>query len=200
MSTAFPYDCDLKREGHHELVGALAFLKGASGNFGRFDLRGWIDEHLVTPGLMPQHATVTERGAGTLPVVAPSAGFDREAHGPLWDLLAIARARVLDALRGFRGTPANDRFLAGAIFGRRVGRVRFGKQSVWAARLPVGETLSNIVLSLFVVDILSHRERYETSLCFCEVCGNVFFDATSSMPLRCAEDYLARPSFARANG
>ena len=102
-------------------------------------------------------------------------------------MLAAARARILSALRGLRALPPDDRFLSAAIFSGRVRRQSAAARSEWAARPELTAPLSAMVLSLFAVDILTHREQYDRELCLCEVCGRLWFDPEAEMRTRCAD-------------
>ena len=90
-------------------------------------------------------------------------------------VLLAARIRVVTSLRGLMDTPVDDRFLASCIFAGRVRRQRQEGRAQWVARPEPTAPLSGIVLSLFAVDVLAHRELYDRDLCVCDTCGRVSF-------------------------
>jgi hypothetical protein len=90
-------------------------------------------------------------------------------------VLAAARIRVISALRGLIASPTDDRFLAAAIFAGRVRRRRVCSESQWVAQPEATAPLSGVVLSLFAVDVLTHREEYDRRLCVCDICNRITF-------------------------
>jgi hypothetical protein len=154
------------------LAGGLAFLEGsASPRWGGDDLRAWFTEHLVAPGCMTMPALVTEPSAGTISLHgAPPAS----AH-TLRMIVVAARIRVLSALRDLTASPSDDRFLRAAIFAGRASRQRVQGSAAWVARPEPTAPLSGVVLSLFAVDALSHRELYNQLASVCETCNRVTF-------------------------
>ncbi len=154
------------------LAGGLAFLDGsARPGWGVDDLCQWFADHLVTPGYMMTPLVVTETGAGTLPLYGHTPASSRE----LRTILVAARSRVLTTLRGLVASPVDDRFLAEGIFAGRLWRQRVGGASRWVPRPESTTPLSGVVLSLFAVDVLSHRELYAQLLSVCDVCERVTF-------------------------
>jgi hypothetical protein len=136
---------------------------------------------------MEAPSAVNDAAVGTAPL-RPGARVAAQRAAKLEDvprIMELARTRVLDALRAFIKLPPDDRFLQAAIFAERVQRGRDGRASVWVARPRESDSLANIVLSLFAVDILSHREFHEAHLCVCEVCGRVSFDRTATSSTGC---------------
>src|SRR6185369_15612088 len=75
-------------------------------------------------------------------------------------LLAMTSLKTVFTLRGLLASPMDDRFVQAAIFSNRVQRLK----GTWLARPPMTAFLSDIVLSLFVVDVLSQRDFYEQNL------------------------------------
>jgi hypothetical protein len=167
---------------------ALALLEGVALNrFTREELRTWIDRHLVHTGFMQRPIRVHEPLFGVMP-------FDRQCSAFLPEvppedetaaILVRARARVIGQLRGLVLTPQDDRFLSAAIFAGRVRRVVSGKTMIWVPRPRSHDALSDVVLSLFIADILRHRQHYATNLCICDTCGRVRFDADPLMRRAC---------------
>jgi hypothetical protein len=94
---------------------------------------------------------------------------------------------VVRTLRGLLAKPAADAFLNGAIFAGRVQRVSHAGASAWRATPRPADTLSDIVLSLFVTDILSNRQRYDADLSVCDTCGRVGFETRSLVRTGCQE-------------
>jgi hypothetical protein len=169
-------DLDLLRRDHPTLMSGLTFVERAT-NWRTSDLIAWFEDAFVEPGYMEAPTIVSDPAFGTAPLhrairpkaIRPARVDDVPA------IAARARGRVVEALRGFLATPCDDRFLQAAIFAERVQRVRIGSEAVWMPAPKDIDALSNIALSLFVVDVLTHREFYEANLCVCEVCGRVSF-------------------------
>ena len=157
------------------LMGGLLFVERiATRTFGPLELVEWIDEHLVSLGRMPRPLGVRQPGVGTF-LLEPPADAAAAPQCDLDQLLGAVRTKVVAAIRGLISTPADDRFLAAAIFNGRVERIRVGEKMAWVARPSVDDALSDIVLSLFAAAILTNREVYEQRLCVCEVCGRISF-------------------------
>ena len=95
----------------------------------------------------------------------------------------MACYRVVVTLRGLLASPSDDRFLQAALFAGRIKR----DKGEWQARPAETERLSDIVLSLFVVDILSHRDFHEKNLCVCDVCGRLSFDRAQFSRFGCID-------------
>lgn len=162
------------------LLAGLTFVEGVAKGFGLDELQNWVDEHLVRTGRMPPIGFVSEAVVGKV-YLTPR---DEDA---LPKLLAVARSRVVVALRGFSGPMKNDRFVRAAIYADRVQRTRLPHGSVWVSRPREADNLSDIVLSLFAVDILMNRHFHERSLCVCEVCGRVSFHPDETTHRGCTE-------------
>jgi hypothetical protein len=171
------------------LVAGVAFVEGVGAGWGRAELSAWIEEHLVAPGRMLRPATMSEAIVGAIALdPATSATGPRVATlAELPKLLAVARSRVVVALRAFVATPPDDRFLKAALFAGRVERVRVGNNNVWLARPREQDHLGDVVLSLFAADVLMQREFHEQNLCVCEVCGRVSFQRAVTTVSGCAE-------------
>ena len=157
------------------LAAGLAFLAAsATPGWGVRGLRDWFTEHLVEPGHMRPPIVITEPSAGTI-ILHGSGDVANTSQALLPRVLAASRIRVLGALRGLIASPADDRFLAAAIFAGRVRRRRVLSESQWVAQPEATAPLSGIVLSLFAVDVLAHREEYDRSLCVCDICNRITF-------------------------
>ncbi len=186
------------------LLGAgLSFLDGVALNrFNREDLRVWIDRHLVHTGYMGRPWRIQEPLIGVLPSDRQCSAFLPEVP-PADETAAIlvrARARIIGQLRGMVMSPADDRFLSAAIFAGRVRRVMNGKDMIWVPRPRPHDSLSDVVLSLFVADILRRREFYANNLCICDTCGRVRFDEDPRMRRACFDhlpDVPVRPTSRR---
>ena len=170
------------------IVAGLAFLDGvASGVFGANELRGWIETHLVRARRMTWTGEVHEIGFRALNLTqSPSSPPGLASAPQLPGLISVARKRVILALRGLLGTPLDDRFLNAAIYGNRVKRDATATGGGWIPGPSSTDALSDIVLSLFAADILSHRDTYERGLCICDACGRVWFDPTAQSRQTCA--------------
>jgi hypothetical protein len=164
------------------LAAGLTFLDGvASGTWGLGTVRDWFEAHLVSTGYMPPPISVNEPPVGSFALYARSnAALRPQASLPM--LLSVARNNVLAGLRGFLAIPADDRFVTAALFSGRVHRASPPASSRtrvnsarWVPRPEADAPLSALVRSLFAIDVLTHREAYERTLCVCEVCGHVSF-------------------------
>jgi hypothetical protein len=171
------------------LVAALRFVEGVGAGWELKDLSAWFADEMVGPGRMTPVGTVTEAVVGSIALdPATSAVGERVATlNDLPKLLAISRSRVVVTLRGFIANTPNDRFLQAAIYAGRVERLRVGSEAVWIARPKERELLSDIVLSLFAVDMLMHRDFHERSLCVCDACGRVSFNPGTTTRTGCPE-------------
>ena len=160
-----------------QLIGGLAFMEGVlAGGPCRETLTSWLQTHLVTPGRMVSPPVIVEPGAGAIAMRGRASDEQVVAA-----VLQLAYARVVAALRGMVGRPADQSFLVAAIHSDRVRRVIVAGEPRWVARPSIGDRLSDIVLSLFAADALEHREEYDTRLSVCDVCGRVGFDGATSL-------------------
>jgi hypothetical protein len=186
------------------LAAGVEFLDGAaSGSWGISGLRAWFHQHLVEPGHMVAPGSVHEPPAGVLTVWSRGASSPPTTVNPA-TLLAKTRSNVLAALRGFLGVPADDRFVKAALFSGRVQRStvpppssgsapRSMSSASWVPRPDPTAPLSALVLSLFAVDALTHRERWERNLSICDVCGRVGFVESPDRRRTC-HAHAPRPS------
>jgi hypothetical protein len=184
--------------GREALLAGLDFLEGSTSP--AWDVRGlrdWFDRHLVATGCMLSPVLVNEPSAGTVALYSSGAQA-LASQSSLPRVLTAARIRVLSALRGLIASPVDDRFLAAAIFAGRVRRRRVGERSQWVARPESTAPLSGIVLSLFAVDILSHRDVYDRGLCVCDVCNRVTFQDAAFRRRACPEHQAHVSGFTRA--
>jgi hypothetical protein len=174
---------------HPTLDGGLAFVERAA-SWGPSEVVGWIEENLVAPKRMARAAVVSDPDVGTAPLHASGSMRPPGKIARLEDvprICANARKRVVETLRGFIGTPCDDRFIQGAIFADRVKRVRLEAGPGWVPSPRDTDALHNIALSLFVADLLARREHYEQRLCVCDRCGNVSFDPEATSRAGCAQ-------------
>lgn len=154
-----------------ELVAVLDVVEGvAAGTFDRDALVRWIDVHIVAAGRGDRPPLVLERGVGAVALDRPGA---IGAHARR--MAEAARGRVVAAARGFISERHDDTFVAAAIYAGRVRRVRVGDRRLWVARPLLGDTLSEMLLTLLVADLLPRRELYEATLCVCDECGRLSF-------------------------
>jgi hypothetical protein len=170
-----------------ELLAGLAFLEGSRDHhWGVAGLRDWFDEHLVKTGAMMPPVVVTELSAGTVALHGESShGLASQSNLPR--ILIAARIRVLTGLRGLLATPADDRFVAAAIFTSRVRRLRVAGENRWVVRPEPTATLSGTVLSMFTVDVLSNREIYDRAFCLCDACDRVTFQYSERKRTSCPD-------------
>lgn len=185
---AFPAATSLPPE-RSALRAGLAFLEGVAAGWTLAELVAWIDAELVAPGRMVRPCAVHEVAVGSI-ALDPATSATAPRVAPLAELpklLAMARSRAVIALRGFIAPTQDDRFVKAAIFADRAQRISKDGAGVWVARLSEKDLLGDIVLSLFTVDILMHRELYERQLCVCEVCGRVSFHPFVTTRVGCPE-------------
>lgn len=180
------------------LVAALMFVEGVGSGWGAADLLQWFSEHGAALGRSALPATVRDIGFGS---------FDLEhalgspaGRAELAKLLGGARKRVATAMRGLLVKPSDDRFLQAAIFAGRVRRERRGKSSVWVASAGDADHLSDVVLSLLAVDILTCREFHEENLCVCDVCGRISFSPATTSRAGCPDHVPARDAASGVRG
>jgi hypothetical protein len=171
------------------LAAGLAFLD-VEQPFGAGELVVWLEDFLAKPGLMPMPTTVYEHGAGGVPIrERPASSWSQAFEVQLAGIVAAARMRVSRSLGGLIAIPADDRFLAAAIYAHRVERRAGG----WAVSLKGTERLSDMVLSLLAADILAHREEYDAKLGVCAMCGRFWLAQTASTRTRCPKHAPSLP-------
>jgi hypothetical protein len=171
-----------------ELLAVVRFLNGSAAHaWDALDLWDWFDEHIVATGCMSFPPMVREAPVGQVALFPPTGAPGRSHALKLRRLLVAARARTLAAVRGLRVAPADDRFLAAAIFGGRVRRLRDHGRGAWVARPGADAPLSDVVMSLLTVDVLTHRDQYDRELCVCDTCGRIGFDPKALLRTRCSE-------------
>lgn len=185
VNTTLPNGTSNDRGG---LVGALAFVENIGiGAMGARETRKWIDEYLVRTGRMERPTHLTEPMAGTLLLDALTGPDASTSRGQLDRILGRARSRVVRTLQGLVQTPRDEAFIETAISTGRVQSVDPSGNSTWIARPRRDDPLSDIVLSLFVADILSNRALYEQNLCVCSTCGRLSFRARTMPRTACRE-------------
>jgi len=169
------------------LSAGLAFVDAArTETLHARELSRWLHQWLVVPGLMEMPSTLHEVGAGTVSLgsgssVAGAAASDAR----LSRIVVAARARITVTLGGLIASPVDDRFLAAAIFARRVERTSGEHGATWRATPKGADRLSDVVLSLFAADALSNREEYDACLCVCDVCSRITFRPDALARFRC---------------
>lgn len=180
------------------LLAGLTFIEGVGAGWGAPELLSWFSDHAAMIGLVTPPVTVSDAVLGVMDLHCASASAP--AREALDKLLDSTRRRVTFTLRGLLARPGDDRFLQAAIFAGRVQRERRGKISIWAACACEVDHLSDIVLSLFAVDVLSCREFHEQNLCVCDVCGRLSFNPAFTTRAGCADHVPARDSTSGARG
>lgn len=169
------------------LLAGLTFIEGAAG-WRKPELVGWFNAYGGLLGLSAPPPVIVDPVVGTMQLepgapLSMRSGQKTARADELPKLLAMARWRVVITLRGLLARPADDRFLQAAIFAGRVKRVR----NEWLAEAKPGDALSDIVLSLFAVDVLSYREFHEQNLCVCDVCGRISYNPATTTRAGCSE-------------
>lgn len=170
------------------LVGALAFVESIGvGSMGPREFRKWIEAYLILAGRMERPTHLTEPMAGTLLLDALT-GPDASTSRALLDrILGRARSRVVRTLQGLLQTPPDESFIETAKSTHRVQSVDPNGTGLWIAKPHRDDALSDIVLSLFVADILSNRMLYTQNLCVCSTCGRLSFRARTMARTACRE-------------
>jgi hypothetical protein len=185
VNTTLPTGTSNDRGG---LVGALAFVEGIGvGSMGPREFRKWTEAYLVEAGRMERPTHLTEPMAGTLLFDALKGPNATTSRAQLDRILGRARARVVRTLQGLLQTPPDESFIETA---KTTGRVEFVDPNgggLWIARPRRDDALSDIVLGLFVADILSNRMLYEQNLCVCSTCGRLSFRAKTMPRTACRE-------------
>lgn len=168
------------------LIAAKAFLDATlTREWTNRSLHEWFDRHLVAAGWMALPLSVSEPGAGSVPLHGAGAS---EPDAQLTALLELARSAIVATLRGLLQTPADDRFLASVIYAGRVRRRRLTWGTEWTPNPEPTAPLSAVVLSLLAADILAHRDFYEEQLAICDVCERVVFEeGAAERRRRCSE-------------
>lgn len=175
------------------LLAGLSFTDPAASSWEPSDLLTWFVTHARVLGLSTPPATVSDAVLGVFPLSPAAPAADPNGEGSLFPkFLAMTRRRIAFTLRGLIAKPVDDRFLQAAIFAGRVQRERRGKSSVWAVCPNDGDHLSDLVLSLFVVDVLTYREFYEQYLCVCDVCALISWNPAETTRSGCSAHIPAR--------
>jgi hypothetical protein len=167
------------------LLAGLMFVEGATTGWALKDLVAWFTAHGASMGRKAPPASVCDGVVGAI-ALTPGARLvgDRVARADdLPKLLAMARWRVVVTLRGLLAQPCDDRFLTAAIHADRVRRER----GAWLAQPRDTDMLSDVVLSLFAVDVLSHRDFHDQNLCVCDVCGRISYNPAATTRAGCGD-------------
>lgn len=167
------------------LLAGLTFVEGATSGWRPRDLIDWFKTYALALNRKAPPPSVTDAVVGTLALV-PGVKLVGDKVARLDDLpklLAMSRWRVVVTLRGLLSQPCDDRFLQAAIFTERVRR----EKSTWTAQPRDADLLSDIVLSLFAVDILSDRNFHDQNLCVCDICGRVSYNPAVTTRAGCAD-------------
>lgn len=167
------------------LLAGLMFVEGATSSWGVRDLTEWFVTYGAAMGRTAPPQAVTDAVVGTIALVPGTkiTGEKVARIDALPKLLAMSRWRVVVTLRGLLSQPADDRFLQAAIFAERVRR----EKSAWVAQPRDNDLLSDIVLSLFAVDILTQRSFHEQNMCVCDVCGRISYNPASTTRSGCSD-------------
>jgi hypothetical protein len=170
------------------LLAGLTFVEGATSGWMAREVLLWLGANAELLGWPGPPMSITDASVGTL-ALQPGARVglvkpERVARPQdLSKLLAMARWKVVVTLRGL--ISGDDRFLKGAIFAGRVRRD--AKASAWLARPTETDVLSDIILSLFVADVLAYREFHDNNLCVCDVCGRVSYNPRATGRAGCCD-------------
>lgn len=167
------------------LLAGLSFVEGAISGWQARDLLAWFKTYGKALSRTAPPVSVTDAVVGTL-ALTPGAKLvgDKVARpDDLPKLLAMSRWRVVVTLRGLLAAPCDDRFLQAAIFSERVRR----EKSMWIAQPRDTDLLSDVVLSLFAVDILTNRDFHEQNLCVCDVCGRISYNPAVTTRSGCGD-------------
>jgi hypothetical protein len=167
------------------LLAGLMFIEGATAGWGARDLTDWFVTYASAMSRTAPPPSVTDGVVGTIALVPGTkpAGEKVARIDALPKLLAMSRWRVVVTLRGLLSQPADDRFLQAAIFAERVRR----EKSAWTAQARDTDLLSDIVLSLFAVDILTQRSFHEQNMCVCDVCGRISYNPAVTTRSGCSD-------------
>lgn len=167
------------------LLAGLTFIEGATSGWTARDLADWFRTYGSAMGRKGPPASVSDAVVGTIALTpgAKLAGDRVARHDDLPKLLAMTRWRAVVTLRGLLAQPCDDRFLQAAIFAERVRR----EKGAWVAQPRDTDLLSDVVLSLFAVDILSHRDFHEQNLCVCDVCGRISYNPAVTTRSGCGD-------------
>jgi hypothetical protein len=171
------------------LAAGLAFMDAVPNDaFHIRDAVAWFEAYLVMPGIMPMPTTIQEPAAGVVPIgEVSSGGWIKSLEARQSRVANTARTRVAVVLGGMCASPRDDRFLAGTIAAGRVMRMSGNRGASWRPSPTVSDRLSDVVLSLFVADVLAHREEYETNLCVCDLCARVSLTPGADLRTRCPQ-------------
>lgn len=179
------------------LLAGLTFVEGATSGWMAREMLLWLGASSELLGWPGPPVAITDASVGTLALQPGVRGgrvdrvdrvdrvkAERVARPQdLSKLLAMARWKVVVTLRGL--ISGDDRFLKGAIFAGRVRRD--AKASAWLARPAETDVLSDIILSLFVADVLAYREFHDNNLCVCDVCGRISYNPRVTGRAGCAD-------------
>jgi hypothetical protein len=167
------------------LLAGLTFVEGATAGWTMNDLVEWFKTHASLLGRTAPPPTVADAVVGSMALTPDAKPTGDKIARPesLPKLLAMSRWRVILTLRGLLAKPCDDRFLQAAIFAGRVQR----QKSEWRAHPRDTDLLSDVVLSLFVVDVLSYRDFHEQNLCVCDVCGRLSYNPKITSRTGCAD-------------
>lgn len=167
------------------LLAGLMFVEGATNGWSAHDLTNWFVTYGSVMGRKAPPESVTDAVVGAIalaPGVKLTSGKVARIDA-LPKLLAMSRWRVVVTLRGLLSQPADDRFLQAAIFAGRVRR----EKSTWIAEPRDADLLSDVVLSLFAVDILTQRSFHEQNMCVCDVCGRISYNPAVTTRSGCSD-------------
>jgi len=184
------------------LVAGLAFLEGAQmGRLDRAGLFAWFEELLAPLDIEPP-TIVHEGGTGHVALTQPRRGESKVLDAMIVQVVEIARAKVVSAVRSLLSPEPIEDFLALAVSSGRVDQgpaLSSGRhRGVSWVPTPTGEErLSSIVLSLFAADVLNHREQWALDSRICSDCGRVSFDRAAPSSCRCEADGTLWPSAAQ---
>ncbi len=179
----FPPISSSGKEDRTALLAALAFTEGATA-WTAADLAAWFRAHARVLGRdTPPRSASTPAPGSAPPPFAALLGARKSSKDPVSRMIAASRWQVIMTLRGLLSTPCDDRFLNAAIFSGRIRR----EGGEWRIEVRDGDALADVVLGLFAVDVLEHRELHQQKLCVCDTCGRISYDPAATTRGGCPE-------------
>lgn len=116
--------------------------------------------------------TVGEHGVGIVPLKGSVTPQRTERFQAIAD---ASRQLVVKTLRGLLSTPQSDGFIAKALYKSKVRRPERGESAKWVPVPASSDTFGELMLLVFLVDILSYRDSYDSRLSICDSCDRITF-------------------------
>lgn len=127
--------------------------------------------------------TIGEKGIGLVPLKGSWSPMRAEKFQAIAE---AARQTIVKTMRGLLQKPQNDGFVTKAIYQGRVQRSERDKGK-WTPVVGAGDALSDVLLALFVADILAYRDSYDARLSVCDECGRITFVERRGVRFGCSE-------------